>query len=284
MEGCLAFLVIVAVVIVVIVLVVQEKATRQKEAALLDARMAQDEAERRQYITEQKEIGEQILSANEESISAFEKLPLHLRSAEELLDQAEEDFGEGAFAPFWDSVEKAAFALGGFEEGVRSIERNSKKYADLIKQYRGKAPVFRISPDSAPKLRLASETSTRMNGIVRKAQRNFEFALIYEQRKTNQILIAGFRNLAQALEEMTWRITSSIDDLRSSVDRMHKGLNDSLTNIRDQTERIAAATEGHRADSARQAVGREEREQKALEMLDNIQRKRYPSFSHGGLR
>jgi Mg2+ and Co2+ transporter CorA len=123
-----------------------------------------------------------------------------------------------------------------------------------------------------------------MNGIVRKAQRNFEFSLIYEQRKTNQILVAGFRNLAQALEEMTWRITSSVDDLTSSVDRMHTSLNESLVRIHEQTERIASTAEGHRADAATQAIATGARERKALEMLDNIQRKRYPSFMNGGLR
>jgi hypothetical protein len=259
-------------------------AAQKKEAAELAARMARDEADRQRYLAQQNKIGDQILSANEESITAFERVPLQLQSAENFLDQAESDYVEGAFAPFWDSVEKAALALAGFDEGVRKIEGNSKNYIDLVTQYRGKTPVFAVSPSSVPSLALASETSKRMNGIVRKAQRNFEFSVIYEQRKTNQILVAGFRNLAQALEEMTWRITSSLDDLRNSVDGMHSSLNASLSRIHEQTERIAAATEGYRADFARESVGRGAREQKVLEMLDNIQRKRYPSFLHGGLR
>jgi hypothetical protein len=57
-----------------------------------------------------------------------------------------------------------------------------------------------------------------MKSIVRKTQSNFQFATIYEQRKTNQILVAGFTNLAQALEYMTQRISGSIGDLANSVD------------------------------------------------------------------
>lgn len=63
-------------------------------------------------------------------------------------------------------------------------------------------------------------TAERMKAIVRKAQRSFQFATIYEQRKTNQILIAGFTNLAEALDQMAYRITDSIDNLTNSVDVM----------------------------------------------------------------
>ena len=57
---------------------------------------------------------------------------------------------------------------------------------------------------------VATATAERMQAIVRKAQRNFQFATIYEQRKTNQILVAGFTTLAQALNQMTGQITASI--------------------------------------------------------------------------
>jgi uncharacterized protein YfcZ (UPF0381/DUF406 family) len=295
--GCLVILVVIGAIALAVYLLYlynqnfEEKRTR---SALQDARYARAESEHQQYLAQQELLREQIeqllgqiASINEESLSAFEQMPAQLRSAEEHLDQAEEDFAEGAFAPFWDSVEKAAFALGGFEEEIRKIERNSSQYIDLVrnaKKYKVKAPVFSISSGAAPKLKIASETSKRMGGIVRNAQRNFQFSVIYEQRKTNQILVAGFRNLAQALEEMTWRITQSIDDLSTSVGSMSATLNGSLRQIHDQSDRIANATEGLRADSSTSAAGSSAREQKALEMLDNLQRHRYPSFTHGGLR
>jgi methyl-accepting chemotaxis protein len=284
MEGCFRFLLVVLVVIGAIYLFVQYNNSLQTEAAEKASRIARDEAERRQFVAQQEQLRGQIVGSNEESASVLEQMPVLLASAEEYLDRAENDFGDGAFAPFWDSVEKAAGALGGFEEGVRKIEQNSRRYVDLVKQYRGEAPSFAVSRNAAPRLGIASETSKRMSEIVRKAQRNFEFSLIYEQRKTNQLLVAGFKNLAQALEGMSWRITTSIDELRSSVDNMHTSLNESLSSIHEQTSRIAAAAEGHRADSTADAVSRNARERKALEMLDNIQRRRYPSLIHGGLR
>lgn len=288
MEGCLfIILVIVAALIAIPISISQAEKRREaaaQEAARERAERERAEAERQRDFAQQNQFITQIRSINEESLSAFESMPVEVETAEKYLDQAEVDFSEGAFAPFWTSVEKATLALARFDENVSKIERNSSKYVDLVKGYRGRSPVFSISPDSTPKLKIAFETSKRMSEIVRKAQRNFEFSLIYEQRKTNQILVAGFRSLAQALEEMTWRITSSIDDLTNSVDRMSSTLNASLQKIHDQTERIAVSAEKHREEVAKEASGRGERERKTLEMLDNLQRKRYPSIIHGGLR
>jgi len=240
---------------VVIYLAIQSSEKQKNAEQVQAAKELMEERERQKYSDQQKQLRGQIFSINEESLSAFEQMPAQLRSAEGHLDQAERDFAEGAFAPFWDSVEKAAFALGGFEERVRKIERNSLQYISVVKnatRYEIKAPVFSVSSASGPKLRIASETSKRMSGIVRNAQRNFQFSVIYEQRKTNQILVAGFQHLAQALEEMTWRITQSIDDLSASVRSMSATLNDSLRQIHEQSERIADATEGLRGRPSRQ--------------------------------
>jgi len=140
-------------------------------------------------------------------------MPGQLVEGEEALNQAEADFAEGAFAPFWDSIEKVAGSLGRFDEAVRQISSDSIQYSTLAKTFEGKPPKFPVARQSASKLTVGTATAERMKAIVRKAQRNFQFATIYEHRKTNKILVAGFTNLAQALDQMTSRITSSIDDL-----------------------------------------------------------------------
>ncbi len=258
----------------------QEEAERLRAEA--ERRMA--EAERNRDAEQQSQYKNQILVINEDSIRAFEAMPVELEHAEKYLDQAAIDFAEGAFSPFWASVEKATLCLARFDESAGKIGKNSSTYVDLAKKYRSRAPAFSVSSDSTQRLKIAFETAKRMSEIVRKAQRSFEFSLIYEQIKTNKILVAGFNNLAHALEEMMWRITSSIDDLSSSVDRMSSTLNQSLQRISDQTERVAVGTAGYREDLAKESAGRGAREEKALEMLDNLQRKRYPSIIHGGLR
>jgi hypothetical protein len=130
------------------------------------------------------------------------------------------------------------------------------------------------------KLGVGATTAERMQATVRKAQRNFQFATIYEQRKTNQILVEGFTSLAEALNEMTWHITTSIDNLTRSVDGMASTLNDSMRAIHSRLGEIGEAahkdsreTAHQRAEEASDAAAREGM---ALEMLDNIQRGRRP--------
>jgi hypothetical protein len=269
----LGLLVLAGVIIGIAVPIIEkinEDAKRQKER---DERERTAKAERSR---EQQGYHTQMIVLGEESIGLFESMPQHLRSAEKYLDQAEVDFGDGAFAPFWDSIEHAAKALGRFDEGVHHIKDNSSRYTELTRKYESTPPPFPLARQSVVKLRVGTATAERMKAIVRTAQRNFQFATIYEQRKTNKILVAGFTNLAQALEQMTWQITTSIDDLASSVDVMTSTLDKSMHAIHSRMSDMAERTKQHHDEFMKEASERATREKKVLEMLDNIQRGRRP--------
>lgn len=230
---------------------------------------AEEAARLQRHREEQQRYRKQMIVLGEQSIGLFESLPKYLSSAEKWLEQAEVDFADGAFAPFWDSIENAAKMLGRFDEGVRHIKDNSSSYAELVRKYEGTPPQFPLRVSSVEKLGVGIATAKHMQAIVRKAQRNFQFAMIYEQRKTNQILVAGFKNLAQALEQMTRQITASIDDLAGSVDVLTSTLNESMQAIHSRLGDIAEMTSQYHDEQAA-------REEKVLEMLDNIQRGRRP--------
>jgi hypothetical protein len=124
-----------------------------------------------------------------------------------------------------------------------------------------------------------------MKSIVRTAQRNFHFASIYEHRKTNQLLVAGFSTLGQALGSMTQEITSSINDLGVSVERMSSTLEHGFANLNEHFDAARSSvkdsaeqrdTEHH--DLIRTLSNSATREKKALQMLDNIQRHRRPTI------
>ncbi len=253
-----------------------EAARRAKlEAEAAELRAAR-EAERLRHRQEQDAYRKKMLLLGEQSLGIFESIPKQLQTAELQLDQAEIDFSEGVFAPFWDSVESAANSLGRFDEGIRSIGTNSAQYTGLIKQYELEPPGFPLSAQTVAKLSAGSATAERMKAIVRNAQRDFHFATIYEQRKTNQLLVAGFTSLGQALEQMTWRIAASIGDLAGSIDSMGSMLNDSVQAVDSRLLEMETTTVQHREALAIQDSERTEREEKAIEMLDNIQRRRKP--------
>ncbi len=253
----------------------EDKERRQAEEA---ARKAAEEARIKQHKAEQDGYYTQMIVLGDNSLTLFESMPEYLKSAEEYLNQAEIDFSDGAFAPFWGSIENTAKTLGHFDEGVKNIKNNSSQYTDLIKRYENVPPQFPLESKSVEKLTVGTSTAERMKAIVRTAQRNFQFATIYEQRKTNQILVAGFTNLAQALDQMAWQITASIDNLAGSVESMASTLNESMNTINSRLGDIAEANIEHNSEVVKLESERVAREEKALEMLDNIQHHRKSSL------
>ncbi len=258
-----------------------EKAEKERQFYEAQVRDEQKKQEKQQEL--QRGYYKKMMVFGEESISFFEGLPKYLESAEKYLDQAEVNFSYGAFAPFWDYIEKAIKMLGYFDENIQRIKSNLSIYTALIGKYEDTPPQFPLTRQSVTKLDVGTETAKRMNVIVWTAQRNFQFATIYEQRKTNQILVAGFANLAMALDKMTWKITKSIDDLAGSVDVMTSTLDESLSaihsrvgNVVDIVEKASQQTSQQHDELMEKTSEGAAREEKVLKMLDNIQRGRRP--------
>ena len=214
---------------------------------------AEEVARLQRFTGEQNRYREEMTFLGKESLDSFESLPRYLSTAERHMDQAERDFGEGVFAPFWDSIEASANMLGRFNEGVRTIKKNSARYTELVGLYASVPPRFPVALKSISKLVVGTTSASRMAAIVRNAQRNFQFATIYEQRKTNQILVSGFTNLAQALAQMTSRITSSIEDLSGSIGMMASTIDESTRAIHSRQGAILEATVRSSQEASEQA-------------------------------
>jgi uncharacterized protein YfcZ (UPF0381/DUF406 family) len=266
-----------AVLGAIIYAIVQANEAREREDAAEAERKAKELADQERYRSEQTALRRRMSDMGAQSLDAFEKLPTHLSLAEQYLDRAQVDFAERAFAPFWDCVESTAKQLGHFDEGVRRIKTNTAAYSELITEYASSPPPFPLAQRSVERLSVASSTAKRMGNVVRNAQRDFQFATIYEQRKTNQILVAGFTNLAHALDQMTWQITASIDDLSKSVHVMTGKLDQSLGAINSTMSELREQGSAHHLQLMDQATNAAARETKALVMLDNIQRGRRPA-------
>jgi len=271
----------------------QNRRLRKEQQAAQQQRIVQlqtEERERvRRYNDKQKQCWSQILKSVENSAVSFEVVPQRLLRVERNLDQAESDFNEGVFAPFWDSIERAVFELCQADEKINEINDCSSSYTHAIDEYRGTIPEFPVDRNAVSKLAAASaDTATRMRQIVRAAQRNFQFASIYEQRKTNQLLVAGFKNLAQAIDQIGWQISTSIDNLAQSVESLgtpisdlHSQIGASLQGIYSELGDIAEEERQHRSNFEQVASEASAREKKALHMLDNIQHGRRPSLLEG---
>jgi uncharacterized phage infection (PIP) family protein YhgE len=201
------------------------------------------------------------------------------------LDAAEGNFAEEAFSPFWDEVENATNKLAAYDEGIRRVNDNAKDYKNrALKLSASEIPEFSLPAGKLPDARPVAQ---RLSEIVRKAQKNFQFAMIYEQRKTNQLLYAGFGSLGIAIYSLRDKLSQSLSALSESV---NSSLQDLLWATNFQTATIGAAAE-HQAQLARESeeaanarvedlkkLGEEliDKEEEQSKMLDNIQRKRKP--------
>ncbi|MCR4288631.1 MAG: hypothetical protein NUW09_11540 [Deltaproteobacteria bacterium] len=248
-----------------------EAQSRQQQAeAELQRRQEQAEAEARrkqqQYEANQNAVLKNLRTFVGDSIIIFNDMPKEVDLAENALDKAEIEFQDGAFAPFWDAVERAATYLASFDSGIRQITSHSEAYKKEMGNLVATPPPFQIDIKKLPD---ATRTADRMQDIVRLAQRNFQFATIYEQRKTNKLLVKGFTSLGQALSEMSSRIETSIDDLSGSIsdfaERSNENARELITNVGSMREQMQSDAQERRAH-----------ENQTREMLDNIQRRKKP--------
>lgn len=247
----------------------EEEGNKRRRAAEEEARIERE----RKVREEQRSFRQALQTLPKAAVTLFEGLPDKLSGAEGWLDQATRDLSEGAYAPFWQSIENASHWLGTYNDDTQQISQLALQYATVRRRYLGNSAGFPISKESARGVAAVGGTAERLNQLVRQAQRSFEFSMIYEQRKTNQLLVAGFTTLASALDGMGRRLASSIDELSASVDRSFIALQ---TNVEGLAQEIRASSEG--VGEAVRESGRElaQRHDRALEMLDNIQRRRIP--------
>jgi len=134
--------------------------------------------------------------------------------SEKMTTRAELLFNEGAFTPFWDSVDEVIGALRSFDDSISGIRKSSVYYNRLLEGREHNFPPFPVKGDELPKLNSIFE---RLEAVISKAHRDFQFTQIYEQRKTTSAVLAGFKTLGQALSHLRRDIVSSIDSLEESV-------------------------------------------------------------------
>ncbi len=262
----------------------QQAVEEAKKQRLRESQAAQKKA----HDDQQKSYSEKLNSICFYSTDLYERLPVFLLAAEEQIDLAEREFADGVFAPFWDAIEAATTNLGGFYTTSEQITAQSREYAQILPAFEDAPPKLPIRQDSVNGMVVANGTDTRLKTIVRKAQTNFQFATIYEQRKTNQILVAGFTNLASALDGLGYRIAASIDSLDESISginsqlsNMTETLHGALIDIRDEArehhEDLVSSNGQIKGAIEQGTSSANERMDHALEMLNNIQRRRLPS-------
>jgi hypothetical protein len=122
------------------------------------------------------------------------------------LASAEAEYVAHAYAPFWDAIEGVAGTLGRMTLNLRLIASNAQQYERLLDGRRHTFPRFSVDTTT---LAAPQEAAHMLGEVVRRGQQSFEFSMIWEQRRTRDVLIAGFGSLADAVAGMGDAVTRS---------------------------------------------------------------------------
>lgn len=236
----------------------KRQAKWERQRRLIDREKAKAEHEKQQI-----ELHEHAGWLVSTAVKLRQSCSDHIRSADAALDRAEDEFTERAFAPFWDAVESAVNDLAQTDEAIRGIGEKRTSYQADVGKLDSLPPGFDVETASLSSVRGIAE---RMHGIVRQAQKDFQFSTIFEQRKTNQLLVYGFGTLASAIAEMGSRLEMSLSELGWA-------LSDSTDAVRESSAKVVGRLDSVLDQGRSEAQARSKHEAEEREALEEINRK-----------
>lgn len=147
-----------------------------------------------------------------------------LREAETWINQATYEYSERALAPFWEAVERAAERLALCSASAERLKVKSERYYELLSEKRHDFPLDPIE-DPVPD---PGATLAAFRAIVRKGQTDPQFAMIWELRATREAIIAGFSSFGEAVNNVSFSLSSALADLSASVSQEQREGNELL--------------------------------------------------------
>lgn len=158
-----------------------------------------------------------------------------LNSIKSVLNKIKFEFEENALIPFWDEIENFVKEMNSYEESLRILELNKKTYYQIIHSTENNFPkTFPTTIDN----NLPEKLINDFKAIQREAFKKFEYANLWEQRKTQKILAFGFSNLQDAINNMSDSIVSAIYVLNDSVIDLNNTVSKGFSRLSEDIQSI----------------------------------------------
>jgi len=213
-----------------------------------------------------------------EQESSLQSLQSLFEDTTRVMSRAEQLFVEKAYVSFWDSIEEVLELLKKINNRARSIQASAKEYYGQLEGREHTFPAFPVKSADVPN---ANGIVQRLTQAIDVANRDFQFASIYEQRKTTRAIVAGFRNMQEAITGLRNDIVSSISDLQYSLDSGLQAVRSEIGSLGESQQKSASELRETLESHAESAQERDKREVKHQEFvkgaLDNIQRGKKPA-------
>lgn len=168
-----------------------------------------------------------------------------LADAARALDRSELEHTDRAFSPFWDAVEASAQSMSRFRSGVASLARSATSYYAILNGKRHTFPSFPYVPAALPD---PGPILTRFKQVVRMGQTDFEFANIWEHRKTREAIQTGFGSLEAAVRDVGSILA---DELQGLANVMRTGVASVVDAQIISRDGIVGEIDSHRRETVR---------------------------------
>lgn len=178
-----------------------------------------------------QEATSRALSVRTQASHLLTELPSLIKATTASLEQAKAEYAENAFAPFWDAVEQAAANLGKIHSSIQGIHIATDTYQHQLQGRPHNFPPRLLTKADLPDIQPLLQ---EFKSIVRMGQTNFEFAVIWEHRKTREVLLAGFRTLGEAIANLGAAIEASLSSLESTLSYGFAAVSDQLAAISEE--------------------------------------------------
>ncbi len=132
-------------------------------------------------------------------VAALKKLPSFLNLADHHLDNAAREYEQNTFGSFWDAVQNAVAALYSFGQCVRTVDVEFQAFSTSARKNLHMQKTVPALPDYSSQLPDPHATISQFKELVRGAQRSFQFALIWEYRRTELTAFSTFENWDDAI-------------------------------------------------------------------------------------
>jgi hypothetical protein len=121
---------------------------------------------------------------------SFDELMDIASSVTKTLERASLEYNSGVYSAFWDSIEKCAQQFAGARMFLQRLSKLRKQVAWAIA-----GSELDVLPD-------LTDQAARFGELIRMAQTHFEFAVIWEHRRTREAVAIGFKSLGDVVRNV----------------------------------------------------------------------------------
>lgn len=203
----------------------REEVARQREE---DERMKRVLAERqhKELVQRHKDLVTALPDRQKYAEGAADDAARKVQECEARLKEANRLYQGGYYSPFWEAIEQAVSAMTQAIRCVESSRDRLKELADNVSELVSAGQGSRV-PHGSIRATISRTTAKNDDTLERlpaaqifnlamRAQQNFEYAAIYEARRTTSAVVAGFGSLQQAMSWHTFAIEQALEKSRET--------------------------------------------------------------------